>query len=334
MKSRHFIILGAALIVVVAFIYLIGGWSVLSPQTNDKPIKIAFNTWIGYSSFYIAQKEGLLDKYHLKVETSVIDPLAEKNAAMLRGDLAGMGGTIDSSIVSDTNGLDARIVMMFDRSNGTDGILATKDIKTVKDLVGKSVAVEEGFVDHFFLLYVLDKEGLPPNSIHIVPMTTDEAGAAFAAGKVDVAATYEPMLDTALSRPNAYILVSSADLEPILADTLLISSDTIQKRRDDVKNLVRALMEANALWKKNPKKYMTFVAEKWNWKEGDVASTLRTVEIYDCPDELRLFGTNEPGPLYHYVSKASELWLKSGVTKQGIDPENVIDPEFVREVCR
>jgi len=334
MKTRHFILLGVALVVLVGVIYLLGGWSILSSQNDQKPLKIAFNTWIGYSSFYIAEKEGLLDKYHVKVETSVIDPLPEKNAAMLRGDLDGMGGTIDSAVISDTNGLSARVIMMFDRSNGTDGILTTNDIKTVRDLAGKSVAVEEGFVDHFFLLYVLDKEGLPPDTIHIVPMTTDEAGAAFAAGKVDVAVTYEPMLDTALSRPNSHVLVSSAHVEPILADTLLVSNDAIQGRADDLRNLIRALMEANSLWKKNPEKYMAFVAEKWNWKPQDVASTLRTVEIYDCADELRLFGTSEPGPLYHYVSKASELWLKSEVIKQGIDPEQVIDPEFVRQVCR
>lgn len=334
MKPRHWYILGVALVPLIAAIYLMGGWPVLTPGSNEKPIRIAFNTWIGYSSFYIAQKEGLLDKYHLKVETSVIDPLAEKNAAMLRGDLDGMGGTIDSSVISDTNGLNAKIVMMFDRSNGTDGILATQDIKTVKDLVGKSVAVEEGFVDHFFLLYVLDKAGLPPSSVHLIPMTTDEAGTAFAAGKVDVAATYEPMLDTARTRPGSHVLVSSADLEPILADTLLISEKDIEERPNQVRDLVRALMEASDLWKKNPDKYLPFVAQKWGWKQTEVASTLRTVQLYDCSDELRLFGKEKPGPLYHYVSKASELWLKSGVTKVGVEATAVIDPQFVRNVCQ
>src|ERR1043165_127348 len=130
---------------------------------QSSPIRIAFNTWIGYSSFYIAEKEGLFAKYSLKVMPSVIDPLAEKNAAMLRGDLEGMGGTIDSSVISATSGLSAAIVMMFDRSNGTDGILVTDNVKTVKDLVGKSIAVEEGFVGQFFLLYVLEKQGFRQN---------------------------------------------------------------------------------------------------------------------------------------------------------------------------
>lgn len=299
-----------------------------------KTIKIAFNTWIGYSSFYIAEKEGLFGKYGLKIETAVIDPLAEKNAGMLRGDLDGMGGTIDSSVISATNGLSAAIVMMFDRSNGTDGILVTDDVKSVKDLAGKSIAVEEGFVGHFFLLYVLDKAGVELSSVRIIPMSTDEAGTAFAAGKVDVAVTWEPLLSTAKSRPGSRVLVSSADVEPILADTLFLSRKIIQERPVDVKNLVLALMEANSMWKKDQGKYLPFIAEKWQLKPDEITTTMQTVQLYDCSDQLRLFGPDHEGPLYEYVTKASNLWLKSGVTKLAPGASTLVEPRFVREACR
>ncbi|MEM9824506.1 MAG: hypothetical protein AAF985_25695, partial [Bacteroidota bacterium] len=92
-------------------ILLLFGCSSTNPDQAEKkpsksePIRIAFNTWIGYSSFYIAEKEGIFDKYNLKVETSIIDPLAEKNAAIVRGDLEGMGGTYDSGIISLASGV-------------------------------------------------------------------------------------------------------------------------------------------------------------------------------------------------------------------------------------
>ena len=102
------------------------------------------------SSTYVIAKHGI------DVMTEVIDPLAEKNAAMLRGDLDGMGGTIDSAVISAASGVDGVIVFMFDRSNGTDGILVTEEVQSVQGLQGKRVALEEGFVGHFFLLYVLE----------------------------------------------------------------------------------------------------------------------------------------------------------------------------------
>jgi NitT/TauT family transport system substrate-binding protein len=300
---------------------------------QSRPIRIAFNTWIGYSSFYIAERDGLFEKYRLNVKTSVIDPLAEKNAGMLRGDLEGMGGTIDSSVISATNGLPGTIVMMFDRSNGTDGILVTDQIRRVSDLIGKSIAVEEGFVGHFFLLYVLDKAKIDFKSIRLIPMSTDEAGAAFAAGKVDVAVTWEPLLTAAKSRPGAHVLVSSAEIEPILADTLFISKSVIKQRPNDIANLLRALMEANSLWKSAPDKYLPFIAEKWQLKQEEVAATFRTVQLYNCSDQIQLFGADREGSLYGFVSKASDLWLRAGVTKSEAKAGDLIDPAIIRQVC-
>jgi len=50
---------------------------------------------------------------------------------------------------------------------------------------------------------------MSPSDVKIVPMTTDAAGAAFVAGQIDVAVTWEPYLSTAKQRKGAHVLVSS-----------------------------------------------------------------------------------------------------------------------------
>lgn len=300
-------------------------------QSEEKePIRIAFNTWIGYSSFYIAEKEGLFDKYNLDVQTSIIDPLAEKNAAIVRGDLDGMGGTYDSGVISAASGVRGKIVMAFDRSNGTDGILVAEGIESVEDLEGKSVAVEEGFVGHFFLLYVLDKVGITPDEISIIPMATDQAGTAFLSGSVDIAVTWEPLLSSALEREGAKVLFSSADLEPIIGDALFLSDKFLEERTADAKNLVKALVEANKLWMADQDKYLALVSEKWGWPEEEIAATMTTVELYDDTKQKVLFGSGAaPGEIYEYISKASDLWLKSDIISKGIDAKQIIDPSLI-----
>ena len=255
------------------------------------PIRVAFNTWIGYSSFYIAEQKGIFKRHGITVETKVIDPLAEKNAAIIRGDLDGMGGTIDSAVISAASGVKGKVVFMFDRSNGTDGILATQDVKTVADLKGKRIAVEEGFVGHFFLLYVLDRNGMSPSDVNIVPMTTDQAGAAFVAGKVDVAVTWEPYLSTAKKREGAHVLVSSKELEPILADTLFMSESFLASRQDDVQALVLALQEANQYWIAHPDECNDIVAKRWKMEKKEVQSIMLTDELYSVEHQRRMFGT-------------------------------------------
>jgi NitT/TauT family transport system substrate-binding protein len=297
------------------------------------PIKVAFNTWIGYSAFYIAEEKGFLAKRGIKVEAKVIDPLAEKNAAMLRGNLDGMGGTIDSAVISSAGGVNGKVVWMFDRSNGTDGILVAGDIKSPQDLKGKSIAVEEGFVGHFFLLYYLEKNGLKPSDVKIIPMTTDQAGAAFAAGKVDVAVTWEPYLSTAKKRPGARVLVSSKELEPILADTLFMSETFINTRPQDLQALVDALQEANNYWLANPEECNNIVVTRWKMKPQEVKDIMMTDELYDTAHNNKQFGKSEEnGDLYNYIDKCAKLWYEAGIIKKQVNAKLLIEPRFVRNL--
>lgn len=324
-----FVVLFVVVAVGIGILYVI----VTDKSTGDgKPIRIAFNTWIGYSSFYIAEEKGFFDRRGIVVSTEIIDPLAEKNAAMIRGDIDGMGGTIDSAIISAASGVPGTIVFMFDRSNGTDGILVTEDVQSIADLRGKRVAVEEGFVGHFFLLYVLEQHGLGPDDIELVPMTTDLAGAAFAAGQVDVAVTWEPYLSTAKVREGARVLISSAELEPILADTLFLSDDFIRTRPDDIRKLVAALLEANEYWLANEDECNAIVARSWQMDIKEVQEIMTTDELYGRVQQREQFGANasETGALLAYLKKCASLWKRAGVIEKAIDGEQLVDPQFVR----
>lgn len=301
---------------------------------QHKPIRVAFNTWIGYSSFYIAEEKGILKRLGLQVETRVIDPLAEKNAALLRGDLDAIGSTMDSTVITAASGVPGKVVFGFDRSNGTDGILVSQKVKSAADLKKIKVAAEQGFVGHFFLLYYLDKNGIPPGSVSIIPMTTDAAGAAFAAGKVDAAATWEPYLSTALQRTGSRVLVSSAQVEPVIVDTLFASAKLLAERPNEVATLIQALQEGNDYWLANQKEVNGLVARHWNMSEQQVADIMRTVQLYTVANQRTQFGQKDTdGDLYKYMSKAGELWLNADVIKQKIDAASLLDGAAVRKLA-
>lgn len=322
-----------AILVIAAVGYVV--WSGSGPAPSSEPITIAFNTWIGYSSFYIAEEKGFFAERGLTVETRVIDPLAEKNAALIRGDIQGMGGTIDSAVVSAASGVNGKVVFMFDRSNGTDGILVTDDVKELADLKGKKVALEEGFVGHFFLLYMLDKNGIDPSQVAITPMTTDAAGAAFVSGSVDAAVTWEPYLSTAKKREGAHVLVSSKEVEPILADTLFMSDTFVESHQKEVDALVAALQEANNYWIAHPKECNEIVARRWNMELAEVEDIMTTVELYSTEHQRKQFGpAGGKGELNGYMAKAAELWLKAGVIDKQVDTDKYIDGRSVQALAQ
>lgn len=318
---------------VCVVIVAVGWFAVYQKKQENRPINVAFNTWIGYSSFYIADKKQMFSKRGIRVVTKVIDPLAEKNAALIRGDLDAMGGTIDSAVVSADGKADGRIVWMFDRSNGTDGILVADGINEVKDLVGKRIAVEEGFVGHFFLLYVLRQNGLSPKSIHLVPMKTDDAGTAFLAGHVDAAVTWEPYLSRAKERAGSKVLLSSKTMPPILADTLFVAQSFIRGNFAKVQAMVDALQEANEYWISHRDECNQLVAEKWSMSVKEVESIMSTDELYSTDDQRRQFGEpGKKGELFRYVDDCAALWFQNGIVSRKISSDDLVDPRFVYAV--
>src|SRR6266446_10469106 len=130
---------------------VIGG-ACKTTTTTNKPFRVAFNTWVGYSPLVIAKEKGFLKEEGIDADISFLEGVGEKNSALIRGDVDAVGHTADSAVVSAASGVDGQIIFCFDRSLGADGILTKKYVNSVKDLKGKKVALEPGFTGHFFFL--------------------------------------------------------------------------------------------------------------------------------------------------------------------------------------
>src|SRR5207249_1556452 len=104
--------------------------------------------------------------------------------ALRAGQLDVIASTVDTALLYLKKADDFKYVAAIDDSNGGDGIVATKDIKSIKDLKGKKVAVNEGSVSQFYLNVLLAKAGLKESDLQTVNMTAADAGSAFMAKDV------------------------------------------------------------------------------------------------------------------------------------------------------
>lgn len=107
-----------------------------APIPGGSPFRIAFNTWVGYSPLVIAREKGFLREAGIDAKISILEGIGEKNSALIRGDIDGVGHTADSAVTSVASGVDGQIVFVFDRSLGADGILAKKSIRSIADSQG------------------------------------------------------------------------------------------------------------------------------------------------------------------------------------------------------
>src|SRR5690606_21306134 len=92
--------------------------------------------------------------------------------------------------------------------------------------------------------------GLTDKDVEMVQMSAGDAGAAFVAGKVDAAVTWEPWLSKS-SEADGKILLTTKELSGIIVDTIGFRKDVIEKRSEDIKGFVAAMAEAMDYWKEH-----------------------------------------------------------------------------------
>jgi len=235
-------------------------------------------------------------------------------------------------VVGAAQGVPAKMVLTVDESSGADGIVALATIKTLKDLKGKRIAVQPGFVNHFFLLYLLDKEGLTADDITVEAMEPDAAGLAFVAGKIDVAVTWEPHLSKAKQRPGGHVLITTADsrVAGVIVDNLLVRNDVIQSRRGDVEKLLRAWVRAVAYMAVNPDDAAAIVARAFDLKPPEVREMLGGVRLLNpAANKAFLSLTGAPHTYLEVAGKVADLYYRQKLITTKPDVRSLVDLSFI-----
>ncbi|SRR6266404_3151677 len=323
-------------VVLLTIIIAVLGVYFLAKHKPQPAFRVGFNTWVGYGPFYVAKEKGFFKEEGLDVDLQRIEGTGDRRAALIARRIEALGSTIDDLVVGASQGVPAKMVLGIDQSNGADGIVAVKGINDIKDLKGKTIAVQPGFVNHFFLLYLLDKNGLSPNDVHIEAMEPDAAGLAFVAGKIDVAVTFEPHLSKAKERTDGHVLITSADpiAKGVIVDNLIVRNDVIEGRRDDVEKFIRAWYKAVQYCKTNPDDANTIIGKEFGLQPSEVSEMLSVREpsviLFNQEMNRKFLSLSaEPHTVLEIAGKAAQLYSRAGLISSSPDPKSLVDTTFL-----
>jgi len=324
-------------IALILALMLVGGVA-LRPATHAAPmapLKIGYPVWVGYGPLFLAEKKGFLKELGTSVEFVLMEDTKPRYVALAAKRIDGLMTTIDTVVQRVKPDLQMAAILPMDDSKGGDGIVARKEITSVRDLKGKKVAFSEGSVSHFFLAYLLQQHGMSLRDITMVNMTAGDAGAAFVAGKVDAAVTWEPWLTKGKQAPHGKVLVDSSATPNLIVDVLVFRKDVIKARPKDMENLVKAWVKAVDFWKSNPdeaNKIMAAAVGGWLKDPKTFAETLTGIRYYDAAALREFFGTPAaPGPGFKTAQFAIDLWTRLGKAgMKGIRASDILDGSFVK----
>jgi NitT/TauT family transport system substrate-binding protein len=252
-----------------------------------KPIRLGVSDWPGWVAWYVAQEKGFFRSEGVDVKLVWFGTYSDSISAFASGQLDANSQTLSDTIPLASKGMKIKVILVNDNSNGNDALVVKNSIKTIKDLKGKKVAVETGAIDHFFLLYVLQKYGLTEKDIQIINMTTQDAAIALIEGKVDAAAVWEPWISKIVESKKAHVLISSKDTPGLIPDLLVVHEESLNKNYNEYIKLAKVWFKTVEFIKNNPSEAAAIMAKVLNIKKDDVVLMLKGVKFFGIRENTR-----------------------------------------------
>ena len=297
---------------------------------SSEPLKVTLPTWTGYGPLFLAKEKGFFEKNGGARGRPLGEGLSERKAALAGGKIDGMATALDVQVTLAGADIPVQVVWLLDDSYGGDGILVKNEINDIKDLKGKEVAFEVGSTSQMLAVTALEQAGLTEDDVTVVQMSAGDAGAAFAAGKVDAAVTWEPWL-TKGAEANGKVLLTTKDLPGIIVDTVSFKEDVIKDRPEDVKAFVKAMGEAMDYWKENEKEANEIMAKGLNIDVAEFEATVTGLKFFTKEDNDTLFGTeSEKGSIYQSTENAIQFYKDQEMLEKDLTAEDVINSSFLK----
>jgi len=306
-------------------------------------VTISLDEWIGWQSLLDANgglktaPDSINAKNGIKVEYKVLNDASASSSALIAGDLDAAGYTVNryAFLQDKFDAAGLKVVMPFitNFSNGGDGIIATKDIKSVNDLVGKHIGVPRYSEAQTLVEWLLNNSSLTYEEQTQIRddmvffETADDAAEAFFAGKVDAAATWEPYLTDAASSTDSRVLFDTSMSTNLILDGIVFKKDFVEKNGEWIKLWISGALDAASLYKhefKNIRQMPMFEL----MDEKDIIDMANGADLATCAQNVKLLSDSA---VQMYADMA-EVWLTIGEKAYPEKAQDAFTDKFVREL--
>jgi len=306
------------------------GLTACTKPGSEAPVRVGYSAWPGWIPLKVSEDKGVFKAAGVPVSLQWFDGYLDSINALNAGQLDCNSQTLGDTISSIAGGSELQVVLTNDYSTGNDQIIAAAGIKSVADLKGKRIAVEEGTVDQYLLLLGLKNAGLSAKDVTLVPLETGAAAAAFVAGKVDAVGAFAPFTTQALKRPGSTTLFSSKDFPGAISDHLVCRKEFVAKHPEKVQKLVDAWFATLKLIKAEPAPTLAIMAERAGvsepeYKAYDAGTTILTLE-----QNKEAFKPGTTMKSLPYAAKEIGVFLQDvGLAKTAPPLDGLLQPQFV-----
>ncbi|WP_242907206.1 NrtA/SsuA/CpmA family ABC transporter substrate-binding protein [Actinomadura terrae] len=250
--------------------------------------------------------------------TATIDAVRSRSVNVLEGAISPAVGYL-------ANGRDLRIFAAADRVTDKaapyeDGLVvkAGSPVRTVRDLVGKRVAVNKAGRGEYLLLLALKQAGIPASQVQRVHLNPAQGASAFATGKVDAWWAIVDAYPEVVAK-GARVLLHGRDLPDRDLTIFAARTEVLQANPRAVQVFLDVVRELTEQEKRDPRRFQNVFLDK-----GPTA--LSGARLDDAIAKARYQSvpravTDADGG---HVAAVAGLFQEQGVLPNAIRPEDVL----------
>jgi NitT/TauT family transport system substrate-binding protein len=299
------------------------------------PLKIGYSDWPGWVAWQIAIDKGWLKQPGLDVEFQWFDygpSMDAFSAGKLDGDLVTNG----DALVTGSGGGKGVMILLTDYSDGNDMIVGKPGIKSLKDLKGKKIGIEIGFVEHLLLLNGLKANGMSDKDVTLVNTPTNNTPQVLASGQVSAIGAWQPNSGMALrALPGSRPIYTSAQAPGLIYDVLYVTPTSLAAHKAEYIKLAKVWNRV-VHYINDPKTQddaIKIMARRVGLTPAQYKPLLKGTHLIDIAEGKKRF---KKGPglssLYGSSEIANHFDVKYGVYKKSQNVDAYIDPSITDAV--
>ncbi len=294
------------------------------------PVRVAGIVWVGYEPLFLARELGYYDQTRLRLVESSSNTTSLM--ALATGDVEAATLTLDEFLTAREGGLDVRVIVVFDESAGADAVMARPEIRTLADLRGKRIGVEDTAAGALMLAKLLQTAGLAADEVVKVALTSERHLAAYRAGEIDAVVSFEPYA-TQLAKTGARRLLDSSRFPGLIVDVLAARSEALQAAPDQFRQLCAGHFRALTQLKRDPAQASKLMAQRMGIQPAEVIEALEGVRMLDLADNHAWLSAPRPR-LLEVARSVAELMLAARLLTKPPGLDGLIDARFLPPIGR
>ena len=280
-------------------------------------LQVATNVWPGYEPLYLARQLGMLEPAGVRL---VEMPNSTDTLRALRGGMVGAAAlTLDEALTLLQDGMDLRIVLVLDISNGADALLGGPGVNSLLELRGRRVGVENNAVGAYLLARALEHAGMRTEELKVVPVTENAHEEALRSAAVDAIVTFEPARSRLIAR-GAKVLFDSRQLPQEIFDVLVVQAETLRSHPEGVAKLREAWFQALEHLERDPEDATRRMAPREGLEPRSFRRALQGLEFPGRDAERRL----REGGLLAPARRLVEVMVRNRLLRRPVDPAQLL----------